>query len=416
MGVRSLEIMRARRRRNLLCSPRRASLLALAAGPLTGGASSQTQPTPVPETGRQNPLAGNGMWIWYLNRSSHGKLGTDRDEGARARDRDRADQVGRRHAPTGASSHSSVVSGLHARGLNVCAWQFIYGRKPGKEARVGAAAVANGRRLPGARRRGSVRGQVPAGLDLHVVAALAWSVRTTRSGSPASRTSTTTRRCPTRSSSARAAPSTTSRSSTGRTSAPPSTPGSSTPGSGTGSTGGRSTPLGQVYNNPKAGQIQRFRALAMSHGFDGVSWWCWQSAGKRQWKAVGVPVSPAAAGPYPSYPFLHLGSKGDFVAWAQQLLAGGRVLGADQRLLPGLRRRRPCTRFQADPRPAPDRQPRRADLVPSAAERPTARPLDQAAAPSPRGRAGVWRCRRRKLGQAARGQGRDPAVPPSGAR
>ena len=34
------------------------------------------------------------------------------------------------------------------------------------------------------------------------------------------------------------------------------------------------------------------------------------------------PVSPAAVTPYPSYPFLRLGSKGDFVAWAQQLLAG----------------------------------------------------------------------------------------------
>jgi peptidoglycan hydrolase-like protein with peptidoglycan-binding domain len=33
-------------------------------------------------------------------------------------------------------------------------------------------------------------------------------------------------------------------------------------------------------------------------------------------------VSPAAVTPYPSYPFLSLGSKGDFVAWAQQLLAG----------------------------------------------------------------------------------------------
>jgi hypothetical protein len=82
-------------------------------------------------------------------------------------------------------------------------------------------------------------------------------------------------------------------------------------------------PLGQVYNNPKAGQVRRFRALAMAHGFDGVSWWSWQSARKRQWKAVGAPVSPAASTPYPSYPFLHLGSKGDFVAWAQQLLAGG---------------------------------------------------------------------------------------------
>jgi hypothetical protein len=81
-------------------------------------------------------------------------------------------------------------------------------------------------------------------------------------------------------------------------------------------------PLGQVYNNPKAGQIKRFRALAMAHGFDGVSWWSWQSARKREWQAVGVPVSPAAVTPYPSYPFLRLGSKGDYVAWAQQLLAG----------------------------------------------------------------------------------------------
>jgi peptidoglycan hydrolase-like protein with peptidoglycan-binding domain len=60
----------------------------------------------------------------------------------------------------------------------------------------------------------------------------------------------------------------------------------------------------------------------MSHGFDGVSWWSWQSARKRQWKALRAPVSPAAVTPYQSYPFLRLGSKGDFVAWAQQLLAG----------------------------------------------------------------------------------------------
>src|SRR4029450_9303446 len=39
---------------------------------------------------------------------------------------------------------ASVVSGLHARGLRVCAWQFIYGRKAGREAQVGAAAVSRG--------------------------------------------------------------------------------------------------------------------------------------------------------------------------------------------------------------------------------------------------------------------------------
>ena len=83
-------------------------------------------------------------------------------------------------------------------------------------------------------------------------------------------------------------------------------------------------PLGQVYLNPKPKAIRRFRALALAHGMEGVSWWSWQSAGKRQWKAVGAPVAaPAGYAPYNSYPFLRLGSKGDLVAWAQQLLAGG---------------------------------------------------------------------------------------------
>jgi hypothetical protein len=83
-------------------------------------------------------------------------------------------------------------------------------------------------------------------------------------------------------------------------------------------------PLGQVYMNPKPGQIKRFRSLALAHGMQGVSWWDWQEARKRHWKALSVPVgAPAGYLPYNSYPYLHVGSKGDVVAWAQQLLAGG---------------------------------------------------------------------------------------------
>ena len=62
--------MRSRRRRNLIVLLSSAFALALAAGPLTGGASSQTSDTSDPK----NPLAGDGMWIWYLSRSSHGNL------------------------------------------------------------------------------------------------------------------------------------------------------------------------------------------------------------------------------------------------------------------------------------------------------------------------------------------------------
>ena len=57
---------------------------------------------------------------------------------------------------------------------------------------------------------------------------------------------------------------------------------------------------------------------------EGVSWWSWQHAGRRQWKAVGKQVTPLSSELiYDSYPTLRPGAKGDLVAWAQQLLAGG---------------------------------------------------------------------------------------------
>jgi hypothetical protein len=309
--------MRARLRTTTLALIAAALLLALAAGPLAGGASSQTSATDA----KKSPLAGNGMWIWYMNRSSHGRLGAIAKK-AHAHDIDTV--LIKSGDGTGYWSQfsSSVVSGLHARGLNVCAWQFIYGDKPGKEAKVGAAAVAKGAdclvldvegqyegKYPQASYfmsslRSMVGQDYPIGLasfpyvDYHP--ALPYSVFLGPGGAQYNIPQLYWKDIGT-----------------------------------TVDTGYTHTwvwnriyqrpidPLGQLYSRPKAGQIKRFRALAMSHGFEGVSWWDWQEAGKRQWKAVSQPVSPASTGPYPSYPFLHLGAKGDFVAWAQQLLAGG---------------------------------------------------------------------------------------------
>jgi hypothetical protein len=309
--------MRARLRTTTLALIAAALLLALAAGPLAGGASSQTSAA----DGKKSPLAGNGMWIWYMSRSSHGKLGAI----AKKAHANGIDTVLIKSGDgTGYWSQFStrVVNGLHARGLNVCAWQFIYGSKAGKEAKVGAAAVAKGAdclvldvegqyegKYPQASYfmsslRSIVGPDYPIGLssfpyvDYHP--ALPYSVFLGPGGAQYNIPQLYWKDIGT-----------------------------------TVDTGythtwvwnriyGRSiAPLGQVYSRPKAGQIKRFRALAMSHGFEGVSWWDWQEAGKRQWKAISQPVSPASTGPYPSYPFLHTGSKGDFVAWAQQLLAGG---------------------------------------------------------------------------------------------
>src|SRR5256885_16875724 len=61
--------MHSRRRRNLVALFFAAFALVLATGPLAGGASSQTTDTGAKP---KNPLAGDGMWIWYLNRSSPG--------------------------------------------------------------------------------------------------------------------------------------------------------------------------------------------------------------------------------------------------------------------------------------------------------------------------------------------------------
>jgi hypothetical protein len=310
--------MRARRRRKLPGLLAAVAVAALVTGPLSGGAFSQTT---APDSTAKNPLKGDGMWIWYLSRSSHGNL---------------AKIAARAHAygietvliksgdgPTYWSQFSpSVVSGLKSRGLNVCAWQFIYGRKPAKEARVGAAAVANGADCLVLDVEGQYEGRYPQastymttlrsliGPDYPVALAsfpyvdyhpaLPYSVFLGPGGAQYNVPQLYWKAIGT------------------------------TPDNGYIHTWVWNRiyqrpidPLGQVYMNPKPNQIRRFRALALAHGFDGVSWWSWQSAGNRQWKAVSAPVAPAAVTPYPSYPFLHLGSKGDFVAWAQQLLAGG---------------------------------------------------------------------------------------------
>jgi Putative peptidoglycan binding domain len=317
--------MRLRRRRKLLALI--ASLATVVvAGSLAGGALSQTPgPTPTTETGQKakHPLAGDGMWIWYLSRSAHGNLGKIANK-AHARGIETVLIKSGDGTRYWGQFSSSMVSRLHARGLNVCAWQFIYGRKPGKEARVGAAAVARGAdclvmdvegqyegRYPQASTymsmlRSMVGQDYPIGLasfpyvDYHP--ALPYSVFLGPEGAQFNVPQLYWKEIGT------------------------------TVDTGFIHTwvwnriyGRQIDPLGQVYNNPKAGQIKRFRALAMAHGFDGVSWWSWQSARNRQWKAVGTPVSPAAVTPYPSYPFLRLGSKGDFVAWAQQLLAGAGI-------------------------------------------------------------------------------------------
>ena len=290
-----------------------AALLACAA--LAQPARAQT---PLPPG---SPLAGDGMWIWYVSKASGGNV--KRIAGKAHR---RGIETVFIKSGDGGNYWSQfspgLVSALKARGLNVCAWQYVYGRGVKREADVATRAIRSGADCFVIDAEGEYEGRYPQastymirlrnqiGLDYPVALAafpyvdfhpafpfsvflgpggaqynlpqLYWKTIGDRVDDAFTHTYVWNRAYD------RAI-----------------------------------LPLGQVYLSPKPKQIRRFRRLAISHGMEGVSWWSWQHAGKRQWNAVSGAVSGIAGyQPYNSYPYLRVGSKGDFVAWAQQLLVG----------------------------------------------------------------------------------------------
>ncbi|MFL5862243.1 MAG: peptidoglycan-binding protein, partial [Solirubrobacteraceae bacterium] len=82
-------------------------------------------------------------------------------------------------------------------------------------------------------------------------------------------------------------------------------------------------PLGQVYGHPPAHQVVRFRQLARVYGASGLSWWDWQEASASKWFALSRP-----AGRLPGYvPYKQMAdigpnASGDLVVWAQEHLVG----------------------------------------------------------------------------------------------
>lgn len=315
--------MRAPRNRKRLACLIAAGLALSLPGPLTGGASAQVALAPTqPAAAPANPLVGDGMWIWYVSRSNRGKVGAI---ASRARKRGLETVLIKSGDGTKYWSQfsSALVGALHARGIKVCAWQFVYGRSAATEASIGARAVGRGadclvidaeghyegKYAEASTYMTSLRSQVGPDYPIALAAfpyvdyhpAFPFSVFLGPGGAQYNVPQLYWKTIGTNVDTAFVHTYVFNR-----------------------AYGRPIMPLGQVYLNPSAKQIRRFRSLAVSHGMQGVSWWSWQSAGKRQWKAVGGRTG-AIPGylPYNSYPFLRQGSKGDLVAWAQQLLAGG---------------------------------------------------------------------------------------------
>jgi peptidoglycan hydrolase-like protein with peptidoglycan-binding domain len=259
------------------------------------------------------------MWIWYVDRS-------DRGDSAAIAARASASGVRTLFVKSGdGTSYWSQFSGrlvrsLHARGVHVCAWQYVYGTHPVGEAAIGARAVRVGAdclvidaeaeyegRYASAQSyvdalRAMVGRRYPVGLasfpyvDDHP--AFPYSVFLGHNGATFNLPQMYWQDI----------------------------------GTSVDAVYGHTymvngiyrrpiRPLGQTDSGASAVAVRTFRGVAVSFGAPAVSWWdyAWTSA-DGLWPAVGGPFLGASVA-RPGVPVLHTGSKGDMVLWMQELLA-----------------------------------------------------------------------------------------------
>jgi hypothetical protein len=289
-------------------------LTVLAAAPLALPARSRTPVGALPAV-----MAGNGMWIWYLAKSDGGNL-----DAIAARARAAAIETVYVKSADGTDAWEQftprLVQDLHARGLRVCGWQFVYGAAPLGEAAAATTAAAagadclvidaetryEGRYAEAQRYMTALRAQLgpdyPLGLtsfpyvDYHP--RLPYSVFLGPGGAQANLPQVYWKDI----------------------------------GGSVDAVSARTVahnriygvpiaPLGQAYANPGAAALQRFRAIWAGYGAAGLSWWSWQSSGDATWAALTQPPPAPVVLADPGWPALRRGSTGDQVIWLAQHLA-----------------------------------------------------------------------------------------------
>lgn len=284
----------------------------VAAAPLPRRAA--TRPGALPAA-----FAGDGMWIWYVARSEAGNLDAI---AARARAAGMSTVfVKSADAGTAWSQFSpQLVADLHARGLRVCAWQFVYGDDPLAEARAAIASVAAGAdcfvidaetayegRYASAQRymtalRAAVGPDYPIGftsfpyVDYHP--RMPYSVFLGPGGAQANMPQVYWKAIG--GSVDAVSAKTVANNRIYRTPI---------------------APLGQSYGALPASELRRFRAVWAGYGAGGMSWWSWQASGAAAWTALSEPAPAPVVLPDPGWPALNTGSRGDQVIWLQQHLA-----------------------------------------------------------------------------------------------
>jgi hypothetical protein len=264
-------------------------------------------------------FAGDGMWIWYVAKSEGGNLDAialrARAAGVRTVFVKSADRgtVWQQFSP-------QLVADLHARGLRVCAWQFVYGADPLGEALAAAASVAAGAdcfvidaetayegRYAAAQRymtalRAAVGRDYPLGftsfpyVDYHP--RLPYSVFLGPGGAQAN------------------LPQVYWKAIGGSVDAVSAKTVANNRIYGT-----PIAPLGQSYDAPSDADLRRFRAIWAGYGAAGLSWWSWQASSDATWSVLSEPPPAPVVLPDPGWPALNKGSSGDQVIWMQQHLA-----------------------------------------------------------------------------------------------
>ena len=274
--------------------------------------------TPAAARAAGDPFAGTGMWVWQMSRTERGNATA---VAARAASSGVTTVIvkGGNATTRWAQFSPALVAALHARGVNACAYHFLYGRKPAAEAALTARLVATGADCVVVDVEGQYAGRYAAAqtyvsrlraligpdypLGFTSLPYVSW-----HSGIPYSvflgpggaqvnlpqvywkAIGSSVDRVFARTVSENAV------------------------------YGRPLAPIGQLYSKPSPASIVRFRALAAAAGARGVSFWSWQSAAPSGWAALRKRVVGAQGLAAPAPIVLRRGARGDQVAWLQQHL------------------------------------------------------------------------------------------------
>ncbi len=293
--------------------------VSFASGP-SGGAPIAPKPKPKPKGHKTNVpavLMRRAMWIWYVSRS-----GSVSSIIAAAHQYGIGTLMIKSGDGTSAWSQFSptLIAELHAAGLKVCGWQYVYGNHPVAEAQVSAQAVTSGADCFMIDAEGDYEGKYVQAQSYvtELRALIGPSFPVALAGLPYMDYH----------------PAFPYSVFLGPGGAQYNAPQMYWYDIGTSVDGvyahtyaynrlyGRPiVPIGEVTGPPPARQILRFRQLSRAYGASSVSWWDWQDSTQATWLALARPVgSLASYAPTTTVPAIKRGSKGDLVVWAQQHL------------------------------------------------------------------------------------------------